>query len=130
MSSWRRPRFRIGCVATNPDGLLADVVVADSFEAVKKLPEGAVKGKILLFNEKFDKRLAAQGDGLNAYGQSVIYRGAGPSVAASLGAVAVLVRSVGGADYRLPHTGATVYADGLAKIPAAAVTAEDADLLA
>lgn len=119
-----------GSVPTDPDGLVADVVVVDSFEAAKKLPEGAVKGKILLFNHPFDKRLAAQGDGGNAYGQSVIYRGAGPSVAASLGAVAVLVRSVGGADYRLPHTGATVYADGLPKIPAAAVTAEDADLLA
>ena len=119
-----------GSVATNPDGLLADVVVVDSFDELKNLPEGAVKGKILLFNEKFDKRLAAQGDGLNAYGQGVMYRGAGPSAAASLGAVAVLVRSVGGADYRLPHTGATVYADGLPKIPAAAVTAEDADLLA
>jgi len=119
-----------GSVATNPDGLVADVVVVDSFDEVKKLPEGAVKGKILLFNEKFDKRLAAQGDGLSAYGQAVVYRGAGPSVAASLGAVAVLVRSVGGADYRLPHTGATVYAEGLPKIPAAAVTAEDADLLA
>ncbi len=119
-----------GSVATNPDGLVAGVVVADSFDALKKLPEGSVKGKILLLNEKFDKRLAAQGDGLNAYGQAVVYRGAGPSVAASLGAVAVLVRSVGNADYRLPHTGATVYADGLPKIPAAAVTAEDADLLA
>jgi carboxypeptidase Q len=119
-----------GSVATNADGLLADVVVVDSFDAVKKLPAGAVKGKILLFNEKFDKRLAAQGDGLNAYGQSVIYRGAGPSVAGSVGAVAVLVRSVGGADFRLPHTGATVYANGLEKIPAGAVTAEDADLLA
>lgn len=117
-------------VATSPDGLIADVVVADSFDALRKLPEGAVKGKILLLNEKFDKRLAAQGDGLSAYGQAVVYRGAGPSVAASLGAVAVLVRSVGNADYRLPHTGATVYASGLPKIPAAAVTAEDADLLA
>jgi len=104
--------------------------VADSFDALRKLPEGAVKGKILLLNEKFDKRLAAQGDGLSAYGQAVVYRGAGPSVAASLGALAVLVRSVGNADYRLPHTGATVYANGLPKIPAAAVTAEDADLLA
>jgi Zn-dependent M28 family amino/carboxypeptidase len=119
-----------GSVATDADGLTADVVVVNSFDALKKLPGDVVKGKILLFNEKFDKRLAAQGDGLNAYGQSVIYRGAGPSVAASVGAVAVLVRSVGGADYRLPHTGATVYADGLPKIPAAAVTAEDADLLA
>lgn len=119
-----------GSVATEANGLLADVVSVDSFDDLKKLPEGSIKGKILLFNEKFDKRLAAQGDGLNAYGQGVLYRGAGPSVAASLGAVAVLVRSVGGADYRLPHTGATVYADGMQKIPAAAVTAEDADLLA
>ncbi len=118
-----------GSVATPADGLTAEVVVADSFEDLKKLPAGAVRGKILLLNEKFDKRLAAQGDGLSAYGQAVVYRGAGPAVAASLGAVAVLVRSVGNADYRLPHTGATMYAEGLPKIPAAAVTAEDADLL-
>jgi len=89
-----------------------------------------VKGKILLFNEKFDKRLAAQGDGISAYIQAVLYRGNGPSVAASMGAVAVLVRSVGNADYRLPHTGASFFTDGVPKIPAAAVTAEDADLMA
>src|SRR5579884_214007 len=89
-----------GSVATPANGVTADVVVAGSFDDVKKLPEGAVKGKILLLNEKFDKSLAAQGDGLAAYGQAVVYRGAGPSVAASLGAVAVLVRSVGNADYR------------------------------
>ena len=118
-----------GSVATPSQGLTADVVVANSFDEVKALPEGAVKGKILLLNERFDKRLAAQGNGLAAYGEAVLYRGAGPSVAASLGAAAVLVRSVGGADFRLPHTGATFYSDGIAKIPAAAVTAEDADLL-
>ena len=48
---------------------------------------------------------------------------------AAVGAVAVLVRSVGGADFRLPHTGATAYAPNVAKIPAAAVTAEDAEML-
>ena len=118
-----------GSVATPSQGLTAAVVVANSFDEVKALPEGAVKGRILLLNERFDKRLAAQGNGLAAYGEAVLYRGAGPSVAASLGAAAVLVRSVGGADFRLPHTGATFYSDGIAKIPAAAVTAEDADLL-
>jgi carboxypeptidase Q len=116
-------------VATAPEGLVADVVVANDFAEVKALPPGAVKGKILLLNERFDKRLAAQGNGLAAYGEAVIYRGAGPGVAASLGAAAVLVRSVGGADFRLPHTGMTYYGAGLEKIPAAAVTAEDADLI-
>jgi carboxypeptidase Q len=118
-----------GSVSTPPEGLTAEVVVVNSFADLKRLPEGSVKGKILLFNERFDKRLAAQGNGGAAYGESVVYRGAGPSVAASAGAMAALVRSVGGADYRLPHTGATLYTDQAQKIPAAAVTAEDADLL-
>ncbi len=118
-----------GSVATEQSGLTAEVVVVNNFDELKALPAGAVKGKILLFNEHFDKRLAAVGNGLSAYGEAVLYRGAGPSVAASYGAAAVLVRSVGGADFRLPHTGATFYTPGVEKIPAAAVTAEDADLL-
>lgn len=93
--------------ATPPEGLVADVIVANSFDDLQRLPSGSMKGKILLLNERFDKRLAAQGNGGAAYGEAVVYRGAGPTVAASAGAVAVLVRSVGGADYRLPHTGAT-----------------------
>ncbi len=119
-----------GSVATPADGLTAQVVVVPSFEAFKQLPDGAVKGKIVLFNHPFDKALAAQGFGGEAYGQAVVYRGAAPSIAASAGAIAVLVRSVGGADFRLPHTGATFYDPAVQKIPAAAVTAEDADLMA
>ena len=119
-----------GSVATPSEGITARVIVVNSFGEAGKLPPGAAKGKILLFNEVFDKRLAAQGNGLAAYGKAVAYRAGGPSVASKLGAAAVLVRSVGGADYRLPHTGATFYAPGVGKIPAAAVTAEDADLLA
>ncbi|WP_446745533.1 M20/M25/M40 family metallo-hydrolase [Silvibacterium acidisoli] len=119
-----------GSVATPADGLTAPVIVANSFAEAHALPAGAAKGKILLLNERFDKQLAAQGNGLAAYGHAVAYRALGPSVAAALGASAVLVRSVGDADYRLPHTGATVYAEGDTKVPAAAVTAEDADLIA
>lgn len=119
-----------GSVATPPAGITAPVVVVPSFDAFRQLPESAVKGKILLFNHPFDKLLAAQGLGGEAYGQAVAYRAAAPSAAAAAGAVAVLVRSVGGADYRLPHTGTTFYDPALPKIPAAAVTAEDADLMA
>jgi hypothetical protein len=118
-----------GSVATPAEGLTAEVVVVDDWKQLSTLPPDAVKGKILLFNHKFDKELAAQGNGLDAYIGGVVYRGAGPIAAGGLGAAAVLVRSVGGADYRLPHTGMTAYANGVPKIPAAAVTAEDADLL-
>jgi hypothetical protein len=118
-----------GSVATPPEGLTAEVVVVDDWQQLRALPPGAVRGKILLFNHKFDKELAAAGGGLQAYGGGVAYRGAGPIAAGAAGAVAVLVRSVGGADYRLPHTGLTEYAPDVPKIPAAAVTAEDADLL-
>lgn len=118
-----------GSVATAPEGITAYVVVVDNWQQLRELPADAVKGKILLFNHKFDKELAAQGDGLNAYVGGVVYRGAGPIAAAAAGASAVLVRSVGGADFRLPHTGLTQYAPGVSQIPAAAVTAEDADLL-
>jgi carboxypeptidase Q len=45
---------------------------------------------------------------------------------AALGGVAMLVRSVGPAGLRTPHTGALSYADGQPQIPAAAVTTEDA----
>ena len=64
------------------------------------------------------------------YGEAVVYRADGPSAAARQGAVACLIRSVGGADYRLAHTGQTDYAKDAPKIPAGAVTAEDADLIA
>jgi carboxypeptidase Q len=118
-----------GSVATPPEGITAEVVVVDNWQQFHALHPGAVKGKILLFNHLFDKELAAQGNGLQAYGGAVVYRGAGPIAGAAVGAVAVLVRSVGGADFRLPHTGMTQYAPDVPKVPAAAVTAEDADLL-
>jgi hypothetical protein len=118
-----------GSVATPPDGITAEVVVVDDWKQLAALPPGSANGRILVFNHKFDKELAAQGSGLNAYGDAVAYRAAGPMAGAAVGAIAVLVRSVGGADFRLPHTGMTIYSDGAPKIPAAAVTAEDADLL-
>jgi carboxypeptidase Q len=112
--------------ATPADGLTADVVVVNNFDELTALGRDKIAGRIVLFNEKFDKRMAAAGRGGAAYGEAVVYRGRGPQAAAMLGAVATLVRSVGGADYRLPHTGASARAG----IPAAAVTSEDAELVA
>ena len=109
-----------------PEGITADVVVANNFADLDRLGRQRVAGKILLFNVKFDKQKAAGGYAGEAYDEAVIYRGMGARKAAALGAVAALVRSVGGADFRLPHTGGSRAAD----IPAGAVTSEDADLIA
>src|SRR5947209_11709855 len=117
-------------VATPPDGITAEVVVARNFDELKSLPRDKVAGKIVLFNYPFDKQMAAEGRGGQAYGEAVVYRSHGPSEAARRGAIACLIRSVGSADYRLPHTGLTDYAADAARIPAGAVTAEDADLIA
>src|SRR5271155_3528909 len=105
--------------ATPADGLTADVVTVDTFEELQALGRDKVAGKIVLFNELFDKQKAAAGLAFAAYGEAVRYRGAGPKAAADLGAVAALVRTVGNADYRLPHTGQSFPAG----IPAAAVSA-------
>ena len=117
-------------VATPADGIIAEVIAVRNFDELKSLPREKVAGKILLFNYPFDKQMAAQGRGNEGYGEAVVYRSDGPSAAARQGAVACLIRSVGGADYRLPHTGQTDYANDTPKIPAGAVTAEDADLIA
>ena len=115
-----------GSTSTPADGITADVVVVNNFDELTALGHDKVAGKIVFFNEIFDKQKAAGGLSFVAYGEAVRYRGAGPKAAADLGAVAALVRSVGSADFRLPHTGFSVPAG----IPAGAVTAEDADLIA
>jgi carboxypeptidase Q len=119
-----------GSVATLTQGITAEVVVVNNFSELAALSRDKVAGRIVLFNYKFDKQLAATGHGGAAYGEAVIYRAIGASAAAKQGAIAALVRSVGGADYRLPHTGAMIYQKDVPQIPAAAVTAEDADTLA
>src|SRR5260370_21591174 len=115
-----------GSTATPAEGITAEVVVVNDFDQLESLGRERVSGKIVLFNEIYDKRKAGAGLAFAAYGEAVRYRAAGPKAAADLGAVAALVRSVGSADFRLPHTGFSFPAG----IPAGAVTAEDADLIA
>ena len=97
-------------VATPANGITAEVIAVRNFDELKSLPREKVAGRIVLFNYPFDKQMAAEGRGNEAYGEAVVYRSDGPSAAARQGAVACLIRSVGGADYRLPHTGQTNYA--------------------
>jgi carboxypeptidase Q len=86
-----------------------------------------VKGKIVLYNHPMAPYSEEKGPG---YGEAVEYRGLGPARAGALGARAVLVRSVTARSLRSPHTGATRYADEARPIPAAAISVEDAELIA
>ena len=105
-------------VGTPNNGIEADVVIVSSFDDLKSRAAD-VKGRIVLFNVPF-----------TTYGQTVTYRSTGPSEAAKLGAVATLVRSVGPVGLRTPHTGGTNYAEGVPKIPSAAIPVEDAERFA
>jgi hypothetical protein len=107
-----------GSVATSAEGITAEVVSVSSFDALKALGREKVAGKMVLFNVPYE-----------GYGKTVAYRGDGPSRAAQLGAVAMLLRSVGSLAMQTPHTGALNYTESDPKIPAAAITLEDATLI-
>jgi len=116
----------LGNSPTPEAGITADVVVVKNFDELRALGKEKVAGKIVLFDEVFDHRKAMAGQTGPAYGEAVRYRAAGALAASELGAVGSLLRSAGDAEWRLPHTGWS--AD--APIPAGALAAEDADLIA
>ena len=115
-----------GTVGTPRVGITAPVVVVHDW-AELDAKQAAVKGAIVLYDVAMPAWTEAKGAG---YGETVQYRGQGASRAAKLGAVAVLMRSVTAHSLRTPHTGALVYAEGVSKIPAFAVTVEDSTLIA
>ncbi|HEX8029933.1 MAG TPA: M28 family peptidase [Vicinamibacterales bacterium] len=104
-----------GSVATPPAGIEADVIVVATGDELTKRAADA-KGKIVLFNVPYTN-----------YGETVAYRSGGASMAAKVGAVAAIVRAVGPMGLRTPHTGGMNYAADVAKIPTAAIPAEDAN---
>jgi carboxypeptidase Q len=104
-----------GTVGTPPEGIEGDVVVVDSFEHLDSIGESGIRGKIVLFDVPFTD-----------YGETVQYRIGGPSRAAKLGASAMLLRSVTPTSLQTPHTGTLIYSDEAPRIPAAAITLEDA----
>ena len=106
-------------VGTPPGGITAQVVVVHGFGALDSLPPDSVRGRIVLYDVPYTN-----------YGETVRYRSQGANRAARRGAVAALVRSVGPVSLRTPHTGAmSNYVDSLPRIPAAAVTIEDAGMI-
>jgi carboxypeptidase Q len=109
---------------TPEGGLEAEVVEMASLEALDAKGAAAVKGKIVFFNKRMERASETRG-----YGYAVDVRAKGPSRAARLGAVGVIIRSIGTDHNRLPHTGDVDYVAEVPKIPAAALAIPDAEML-
>ncbi|MEE9347009.1 MAG: M20/M25/M40 family metallo-hydrolase, partial [Robiginitomaculum sp.] len=111
-----------GSVATPAGGVTADVAYFPTFEALEAAPQGSLEGNIVYISGRMEK--APDGAG---YGPANKKRRSGATEAAKRGAIAVLIRSVGTDSHRIPHTGQMRYADGVKKIPIAAMSGPDAD---
>jgi len=106
-----------GSIATPPGGITADVLVVGSFsDLTAKAAQSS--GKIVLYDVPFTN-----------YGETVQYRARGAVAAAKVGAVGALVRSVTPYSQRTPHTGGMSYDSTVRRIPAAAITVEDAEMI-
>ncbi|KAI8866624.1 Zn-dependent exopeptidase [Ramicandelaber brevisporus] len=102
-------------IGTNGTDIVGEPVVVHNKEEFDKLPDDAIKGKIVVWNVPFIK----------SYDEVFEYRSKGPTWAASRGAVASLFRSATPFSHSVPHTGSSVRTT----IPGAAIIAEDANLI-
>ena len=106
-----------GSIGTPPEGITAPILVVKTFDELKERAAEA-RGRIVLFNTPFTE-----------YRETVKIRYQGADEASRAGAVASLIRSVGPFSMQTPHTGGMRYADSTRKIPHAAISIEDAQML-
>ena len=110
--------------ATPPAGIQAEVVGFDSLQALEAASDASVRGKIVFVSHG----MTATQDG-SQYGYFGAARRTGPSVASRKGAAGIVIRSVGTDYHRNPHTGVQMWAEGVAPIPAGALSLPDAEQL-
>jgi carboxypeptidase Q len=110
--------------STGDKALEAEIVYFPTLDDLQAAPEGSLTGKIAFVSHNM--KAAQDGSGYGPFGQ---VRRIGPNIAAKKGAAAILIRSVGTDSHRMPHTGVTRFDDGIAPIPAAALSIPDAENL-
>ena len=117
-----------GSISTPSIGISANVIEVKSFDELNNIGKDSISGKIIFFNRKMDPTLI---NTFQSYGGSVNQRTQGAAIAARLGAIGVIVRSMTTTLDDYPHTG-SMYYDGLElneRIPAAAISTNGAELL-
>ncbi|MDA8961744.1 M20/M25/M40 family metallo-hydrolase [Congregibacter sp.] len=113
-----------GSVATPEAGVEADIVVFQTLTELEAVKPGSLAGKIAFVSHAMEKTQNG-----SSYGFHGRLRRSGASIAASKGAIAILIRSIGTDSHRMPHTGSMRYDAAIDKIPAAALSNPDADQL-
>src|SRR5690606_11253014 len=113
-----------GSIGTSEEGIEAQVVEVPNLDALLGDQATDVKNKIVFINERMERTK----DGAS-YGKTVRNRVGGASAAANLGAVAVVIRSIGTSDERFAHTGRMIYDMDAPRIPAFSLSNPDADAL-
>ena len=111
-------------IGTPAGGITAPVLVVNDFDELQRRASEA-KGKIVLFDFPFPTNVHP----LDGYRQAGVYRRTGAVAAARVGAVAVLIRSIASYSIQSPHTGSMTYDTTVTRIPAAALSIEDAEML-
>jgi len=106
-------------------GVTGKIIEVHSFQELEAV-KADVKGNIVFYNYEMNSSYIQT---FKAYGEAGVYRSNGPSMAAKYGAVGVMVRSLASNPDNHPHTGATRYNDSFPKIPAIAISTNDADYL-
>jgi carboxypeptidase Q len=127
VAPWPQPMPTLalgGSIGTASEGLEADAIMVKDLTELAALPPDAARNKIVFFNQRTERTRDGSG-----YARAVTVRGSGPSAAAALGAVGVVIRSIGTGNHRFPHTGGTRYALNSPRIPALAISNPDADAL-
>lgn len=114
-----------GSIGTN--GILeGEIIEFSHLDELKKAPKSSVEGKIVFINQPMNEQEIQT---FKAYGGCYQIRGNGAVEAGKLGAVAVIIRSLGMPIDEHPHTGSMHYADEVKKIPASALSTQDAEVL-
>lgn len=113
-------------VGTGKSGITAGVVEVKSIDEIHQLGEAVLDGKIVFINFAMDPTNI---NVFHSYARSSIGRWGAPSIAAKYGAIGAMVRSMAINPDDFPHTGVTVYNDSFPKIPAVAISTNDANWL-
>lgn len=110
-----------GSAATSANGITAEVAYFPTIDDLRAAPDGSLNGKIAFISHS----MTPTQDG-SQYGFAGPVRWVGAGIAASKGAVATVIKSVGTDWHRNPHVGGTAFADGVEATPAGALSLPDA----